>query len=582
MPPPPRISSPSTIILSPQQQYAVNTVMEGNNIFLTGPGGAGKSHVIKAIQEWALTSGKKIQVTALTGTAAIAVGCGATTVHSWSGIRLGRDPPDETATRVGRNSKNRKSWTQTQILVVDEVSMMSKKMFELLDYVGRKVRCRNVPFGGIQLVFSGDFFQLPPIRNNGDESGDSGRFCFESPLWSRVFSLDAHIQLSTIFRQKDPVFQTLLNEVRRGQCSEKTQKLLFDRLRAKFVPEDHGGIVPTKIFSTRKEVDGLNETEFAKLPGKNMPPFRCSKRVDCPNWLYDNSPFSYSEEERIDAATFLEKEGQLEFMLAEAPCVESLYLKIGAIVMCTVNLDLTNEICNGSIGILTGFTAPDNFPIVRFNNGYVTPIQMHWWQSSVLPCTAIGQIPLKLAWAISTHKSQGATLTVAEVDIGPSVFSEGQAYVSLSRVKTLDGLYLSKFEPKRIRANPKVLAFYNSIPVTEYEFEEEEEEQEQENGEQEQEQDTETIVGNAPEEDNPQHEYTPIVQTKVDVVIDNQILPEVIHSGDNCTNANKKSYLPIAVVFPVMQTDDCALDPVMDDPPTEAYLLALRSFTCPS
>lgn len=475
--PPPRAKP--VMELSPQQQYAINAVMEGKNIFLTGPGGVGKSHIIQHIQREALAAGKIIQVTALTGRAAIAVGCGATTIHSWSGIRLGKDSPADTAVSVSRNAKTRKNWTQTHILVIDEVSMLSKKNLELLDYVGRKTRCNNAPFGGIQLVMSGDFFQLPPIRSSDDESGDSGRYCFESPLWARLFPLESHIQLSTIFRQKDPVFQTLLNEVRRGKCGAESQRLLFDRLRAKFDPEDHGGVVPTKIFSTRKQVDGLNETEFAKLPGKDMPPYRCSKRIDCPNWLYDKTPFSGLEEARVEAATGMEKEGQLEFMLAESPCVETLYLKVGAVVMCTVNLDLANEVCNGSIGIITGFTAPDNFPIVRFSNGYITPIQVHWWQSSLLPCSAIGQLPLQLAWAISTHKSQGATLGVAEIDIGPSVFAEGQAYVSLSRVKSLAGLYLSKFEPKRIRANPKVVAFYDSIPATEYEFEDEEDEGEE-------------------------------------------------------------------------------------------------------
>jgi ATP-dependent exoDNAse (exonuclease V) alpha subunit len=160
-----------------------------------------------------------------------------------------------------------------------------------------------------------------------------------------------------------------------------------------------------------------------------------------------------------------EKEYEIENILNNSPCSRILRLKKAASVLCTVNLDMDNEICNGSQGIILDIFDKDTTTIivVKFSNGHIKHIGPHVWQSEEFPTIAIKQYPLCLAWALTIHKIQGATLALAEVDIGESVFEYGQTYVALSRVQSLDGLYLSAFKPERIQANPKVLAFYDSI-----------------------------------------------------------------------------------------------------------------------
>jgi ATP-dependent DNA helicase PIF1 len=156
---------------------------------------------------------------------------------------------------------------------------------------------------------------------------------------------------------------------------------------------------------------------------------------------------------------------------SNSPCVPILQLKKGAVVMCTVNLDMEHGICNGSQGIVVDILTPSNgppIPVVKFSNGLVRQIQVHHWQSDEFPTIAIGQIPLCLAWALTIHKIQGATLTLAEMDLGSSIFECGQTYVALSRIKSLDGLYLSSFHPQKIRAHSKVMRFYQSIPELDY------------------------------------------------------------------------------------------------------------------
>ena len=170
---------------------------------------------------------------------------------------------------------------------------------------------------------------------------------------------------------------------------------------------------------------------------------------------------------------------EIEALVNNSPCIKTLELKKGANVMCTVNLDMDNGICNGSIGKIVDFKIAENkvYPIVLFSNGHMTSMSEKYWQSEDYPTIAIGQYPLCLAWAMTIHKIQGATLSMAEIDIGREIFECGQTYVALSRVKNLDGLYLSNFEPNKIKTNKKVKKFYQDIPEVEYEEEEEEEEQ---------------------------------------------------------------------------------------------------------
>ena len=203
---------------SQEQQTAFDKYIQGKNIFITGPGGTGKSALIKHIQKDAYRKGLNIQVCALTGCAAVLLECKAKTIHSWASIGLGNGTIEQILTRINKNKHSKSNWKNTNILIIDEVSMMSRKLFETLDAIGKKIRKNSKPFGGIQLLFSGDFYQLPPVGNMDDI--ETSEFCFQSPLWEQTFSFDDHIQLIKIFRQSDPVYQKILNQVREGRIKK--------------------------------------------------------------------------------------------------------------------------------------------------------------------------------------------------------------------------------------------------------------------------------------------------------------------------------------------------------------------------
>jgi len=239
--------------LSIEQQLAIDKFREGHNIFLTGPGGTGKTEIIKNIKQIAEDNNKHIQVCALTGCAAVLLQCKAKTVHSWAGIGLANGSIESIVDSIMNNKYKLKKWLWIDILIIDEVSMMSKKIFELLDTIGKTVKKNSKPFGGIQLVFSGDFYQLPPV-------GKTQEFCFESSLWGETFKY--HIQLTKIFRQTDIVFINILNEIREGALSKENKKILKQQLNKKI---DNEIIKPTKILPTRSKVEYINTHEFGSI-----------------------------------------------------------------------------------------------------------------------------------------------------------------------------------------------------------------------------------------------------------------------------------------------------------------------------
>lgn len=466
--------------LSIEQEYALQQYEDGKNILLTGPGGTGKSCLIRKMVEISALKKEKIQVCAMTGCAAILLGCSATTIHSWSGIKMGRGMFCEIITNIKNNAKIASKWRSIHTLVLDEVSMLSKRLFELLDAIGKAVRGNaNLPFGGIQVVFTGDFYQLPPI--GGTEDG-SGQFCFESDLWYNTFPLENHIELTTLFRQKDSQYKKILNNIREGIIDPDDMNILKTRMNLAYNKDDHNGVVPTKLYATKSKVDQINKEEFDKLTSICYE-YDCIQKTDCISNLESGKPFSaqYLASMKKEL-TVSKKEMELRFLQENCPCDTKLYLKVGANVMCTVNLDIESGICNGSVGIIIGFstgTTPP-IPIVKFINGVTRQMSLKYWQSEEFPTIAIGQIPLRLAWAMTIHKSQGATLSIGEVDIGSSVFACGQTYVALSRIESLYGLYLSDLNPSKIKVNSKVKEFYHKIPKIDFEEEEEEDLEEEE------------------------------------------------------------------------------------------------------
>ena len=448
--------------LSVEQNFAFQKFVKGENLFVTGPGGTGKSRLIKHFVQHATKIGKPVSVCAMTGCAAILLGCNAKTLHSWSGIKLANGDSNAIVARVIKNKTSVANWKRVAVLILDEVSMLSAKLITILDDIGRRVRRNPVPFGGIQVVFTGDFFQLPPVPTEGEP--DTELFCFESPVWAKTFKQENILQLTTMFRQADPVYIDILNQIRTGVLDEDKKRILQSYVGREYKPELHENCVPTKLFAIRSKTDYVNNTMFAKLKCPEHV-YEIVKKTNCLTYIANDKPIDPFVLRASAQLTREDLKFETDFMIQNSPCQQVLRLKIGTAVMCTFNLDLEKNICNGSQGVVIGFVENGDVPIVKFANGVVQTMVPHYWQSENVPIVAIGQIPLCLAWALTIHKIQGTTLDMAEIDIGQSIFEYGQSYVALSRVKSLEGLYLSAFHPQKIKANPKVIAFYHSIPV---------------------------------------------------------------------------------------------------------------------
>jgi ATP-dependent DNA helicase PIF1 len=440
-----------TSIFSAEQQIVFNKYIQKQNIFITGPGGTGKSFLIKYIQEDAYKKCEDMQVCALTGCAALLLNCKAKTLHSWAGIGLGNGTIEQNVTKVSKRTASRMSWKNTDILIVDEVSMMSQKLFEMLDAIGKHIRRNSRPFGGIQLIFSGDFYQLPPVGNKDEP--ETSKFCFESPLWFETFPLENHIQLIKIYRQSDEIYQRILNQIRQGIIKRSSNERLLENV-GREIPVD-SIIRPTKLYPTRNKVDYINQEEMNKLDTEEKL-FNLKYHTDLPMTNKEKILRSQFTKEQIDL--------ELKYLKSNLRCDEIVKLKKGAQVMCIINLELTTGgmICNGSQGVIIDFQE-QGLPIVKYNNGIQITMPYNIWPSENIPGIGVSQIPLILAWALTIHKAQGATLDVAEVDAGSGIFECGQTYVALSRVKSLDGLYLTSFDVRRIKVNSKVQEFYEKL-----------------------------------------------------------------------------------------------------------------------
>jgi len=443
----------NSIEFSNEQQTAFNKYIEGKNIFITGPGGTGKSLLIKEIKKHAEKNNKKIQVCALTGCAALLLNCKAKTVHSWSGISLGNSSIEQHVSKVMKNIFKKTAWKQTDVLIIDEVSMMSKKILEMLDKIGKTVRkCPNKPFGGIQIIFSGDFYQLPPVGNK--EEPDTISFCFESPLWNQFFKKEDHIKLVKIFRQKEEEYSTILNEIREGRLKRSSYNKLLENVGK---PLSKDSIIrPTKLFPVRSKVDAINNYEMANLASEKEITYKLKYCLDLPMTEKEKEQRGHFNAEQVKS--------ELDYIQGNLLCENSLKLKVGAQVMSIANIEFPDGsvICNGSQGIVTKINE-NNIPTVKFHSGCEVLMNYHSWPSENIPGVGITQIPLILSWAITIHKSQGASLDIAEIDVGSSVFECGQTYVALSRVKSLQGLYLTCFDVNKIRINKKVQEFYEGL-----------------------------------------------------------------------------------------------------------------------
>lgn len=439
--------------LSKEQQISFDKYVQGHNIFITGPGGAGKSALIRMIYQHAYNQFKNIHVTALTGCAAVLLNCKAKTLHSWAHIGLGNGTIDQLVSKIKKNKFAKAVWKTTDILIIDEVSMLSLKLFDTLNAIGKAVRCSLLPFGGIQVIFSGDFFQLPPVGDKDDV--DTQRFCFESENWNTVFRHDNQIQLKKIFRQTDETYSTILNQIREGQIKRKSNDLLLQYVGRPFAPDLVAE--PTKLYPTKNKVEQINISKMSSLHGVEKE-FKIKYLKD----------LEMTKNDRLKRLDFTDKDIQMEldFLAGNLMCEKEMKLKVGSHVMCIINVKSESGdvlICNGSQGVIKEFCELTGCPKVKYNNGIEMLMPRNVWSSDKIPGIGVSQIPLILAWALTIHKSQGATMDAAEIDVGSGIFECGQTYVALSRVKSLDGLYLTSFDAKRIRINKKVKEFYESL-----------------------------------------------------------------------------------------------------------------------
>jgi ATP-dependent DNA helicase PIF1 len=386
-------------------------------------------------------TGKHIAITAMTGCAALLIGRFAKTLHAWAGIGLARESPATLANFIRRSGKCLRRWLQADILVIDEVSMLTPELLEKLDEVARIIRKSTAPMGGLQIVFVGDFYQLPPV--NKDKEKET-RFVFESPLWNTI--VKDTIQLKQILRQEDTAFQQILNEARMGYMSEESLATLQKRQDRSWQQLQ---IKPTLLFTRRAEVDNINDRNLKALPGDRKL-FQAKTEfqpIEQTKGMTDQSPIVKKAIEKMDR---------------DGPYMAELILAVGAQVMLLTNMDHEAGLVNGSRGIVTAFE-PSGAPIVQFKIGAPITITAASWESEDLEGVCRKQIPLKLAYAVTIHKAQGATLDCALIDIGTSTFEYGQAYVALSRVKNLESLYVWDVEPTAFKAHPKVKAFYDSL-----------------------------------------------------------------------------------------------------------------------
>ena len=435
--------------LNAEQRQCVDLALQGHNIFLTGSAGTGKSFTLAALTTALRDAGKRVEVTASTGIAAVCIG--GVTIHAFAGFGIGNETREELR-RKANSRKFRDIWTQVDVLILDEISMILPDYFEKLSVVTQVARQDNSPFGGLQVIAVGDFFQLPPVtkRLRGSVVPDSQPiFCFETSLWKETFKHT--VELRHIFRQSDPAFIECLQRIRWGKVATEDVRMLTTRLNANV---DCAGIRPTFLHSRIEDVNRINQQHLEQLTGVS----HTYHMVDGFIAPSSESPEKLPPRTKIDRSVF--------DLRKNVPAEAELTLKVGTQVILLTNLSQEHKLVNGSRGQVVRFTETEPvYPIVRFANNEVVIRAYMWKKVFRAPAvySYVAQIPLKLAYAYTIHKSQSQSIDFVQIQLDTSIFEEGQAYTALSRVRQLSGLTLSAFNPACIRANPRVVAFYTSM-----------------------------------------------------------------------------------------------------------------------
>jgi len=418
------------------QDEALNLLKMGKNIFLTGAAGAGKTYLLNKYINYLKENNVSIAVTASTGIAATHLH--GTTIHSWSGIGVRDSLTKKDLEKLLTTKRIKSNYKKTKVLIIDEVSMLHKHQLEMVDTIARHMLGNDKAFGGIQVVLCGDFFQLPPVFSDG--LGEEKPFAFEASSWEEG---DFHVcYLNEQHRQGNDPLLTVLNDIRSGTAGEHTKV----PLRTRYKKEPEGATTATKLYSRNINVDSINQSELAKIQGKEK------------TYLMESAGFS----------------ALVEGLKRSCLASEKLTLKIGAEVMFIKN-DTLSRYVNGTRSVVIGFDKSDEgWPVVRtYDNRIITAAAETWkFEDNGVVRATITQVPLRLAWAITIHKSQGMTLDAAEMDLGDA-FEPGMGYVALSRVRSLNGLKLMNLNEMALKVHPKVLQqdnFFkeNSVATVQY------------------------------------------------------------------------------------------------------------------
>ena len=420
--------------LTADQENAFNAFLSGKNLFITGPGGTGKTSLIR----YFIKSRKKhwnIGFTSTTGISAILIG--GCTIHSFLGIGLATGTTDELLKRIRQRPAINKRWRSLRCLIIDEVSMLHPDLFEKIDILARCIRQRKEPFGGIQLILTGDFLQIYPVK--------SKKFCFQTDSWKscnfQVFYLRENIR-----QEHDKEFQECLNRMRLGQVDDFVMRLLSIRQNASYKDLE---IKPTHLFSLKHQTRQYNAKKFQKL-------IRSLPSTDCVR-LYTS--VVDVQDERVG--------GRLESIIKDLRVPHKLELAKGAQVILLANIDTADGLANGSRGIVTRFDKIHGHPVVKFLNGVEVVIEPFPFEIEENGSTTVvvTQIPLSLAYALTIHSSQGCTIDHAVIDLS-NVFEYGQAYVACSRVRCLENLYFrGDIDFSRIMAHPDAVKFYEELNI---------------------------------------------------------------------------------------------------------------------
>lgn len=407
---------------SMRQQQAMTIMMSGANVFLTGAPGAGKTYTLNKFIKRAKRQGKRVAVTASTGIAASHLS--GTTIHSWSGMGILDQLTSDDLKRLGSSDRLIKRYNSTDVLVIDEVSMLHGQRLDMINQLAQVLRSSDAPFGGLQVILVGDLFQLPPVSRGLTEFD----FAHLSRAWQELNPKICY--LTEQHRQSESNnLLTLLKAMRSDDFDIIHEEMLKERLQQK--PENH--IVLTRLFSHNVDVDSINQRHLAALIGPSH---------------------TYKSQTKGGKA-------KIEQLSKSLLAPEELELKVEAEVMFVAN-NFAEGFVNGSRGRVIGFK--NGYPLVQLLNGRIIEVEPHSWSlvEDGKTRAEIKQLPLRLAWAITIHKSQGMSLDAAEIDLSQA-FTPGMGYVALSRVRSLEGLYLNGINNMALNMHPQIHEFDNQL-----------------------------------------------------------------------------------------------------------------------